>query len=194
MPREKKIISPKTTAQRLDSLIKSARNKMRKDRELKTDLTRLPTLTWLMFLKFVDDMERVHEDEAVLAGEPYRLLIDAPYRWRDWAADPAGITGPDLLSFINGEQCVRADGTQGPGLFAFLRSLRGNGAGRQRRDVVSAVFRDLRNYATSGYSLRRLMLARSNLCRRPRGSWEAIAARSGISRARKSRRFVSPIS
>ena len=154
MPREKKIITPKTTAQRLDSLIKSARNKMRKDRELKTDLTRLPTLTWLMFLKFVDDMERVHEDEAVLAGEPYRLLIDAPYRWRDWGADPAGITGPDLLSFINGEQSVRADGTQGPGLFAFLRGLRGNGAGRQRRDVVSAVFRDLRNYATSGYVLR----------------------------------------
>jgi type I restriction enzyme M protein len=154
MPPEKKIKPAKTTAQRLDSLIKSARNKMRKDRELKTDLTRLPTLTWLMFLKFVDDMERVHEDEAVLAGEPYRLLIDAPYRWRDWAADPAGITGPDLLSFINGEQSVRADGTQGPGLFAFLRSLRGNGAGRQRRDVVSAVFRDLRNYATSGYVLR----------------------------------------
>lgn len=154
MPREKKINTPKTTAQRLDSLIKSARNKMRKDRELKTDLTRLPTLTWLMFLKFVDDMERVHEDEAVLADAPYQLLIDAPYRWRDWAADPAGITGPDLLSFINGEQAVRADGTQGAGLFAYLRGLRGNGVGRQRRDVVSAVFRDLRNYATSGYVLR----------------------------------------
>jgi len=154
MPREKKTKAPKTTAQRLDSVIKSARNKMRKDRELKTDLTRLPTLTWLMFLKFVDDMERVHEDEAVLAGEPYRNLIDPPYRWRDWAADPGGITGPDLLAFINGERTVRSDGTQGPGLFAYLRSLRGNGEGRQRRDVVSAVFRDLRNYATSGYVLR----------------------------------------
>lgn len=153
-PREKKDKAPKTTAQRLDSVIKSARNKMRKDRELKTDLTRLPTLTWLMFLKFVDDMERVHEDEAVLAGETYRSLIDPPYRWRDWASDPAGITGPDLLSFINGEQTVRSDGTQGAGLFAYLRSLRGNGQGRQRRDVVSAVFRDLRNYATSGYVLR----------------------------------------
>jgi type I restriction enzyme M protein len=154
MAYEKKTASPKTTAQRLDSLIKSARNKMRKDRELKTDLTRLPTLTWLMFLKFLDDMERVHEDEAVLAAEPYRPLIDPPYRWRDWAADPAGITGPDLLSYINGEQAIRADGTQGAGLFAFLRSLRGDGQGRQRRDVVSAVFRDLRNYATSGYVLR----------------------------------------
>lgn len=154
MQREKKTKAPKTTAQRLDSVIKSARNKMRKDRELKTDLTRLPTLTWLMFLKFVDDMERVHEDEAVLAGEPYRNLIDPPYRWRDWAANPAGITGPDLLAFINAERTVRSDGTQGPGLFAYLRSLRGNGEGRQRRDVVSAVFRDLRNYATSGYVLR----------------------------------------
>ncbi|ABS66037.1 N-6 DNA methylase [Xanthobacter versatilis] len=155
LPREKKKDKvPKTTAQRLDSVIKSARNKMRKDRELKTDLTRLPTLTWLMFLKFVDDMERVHEDEAVLAGETYRSLIDPPYRWRDWASDSAGITGPDLLSFINGEQTVRADGTKGPGLFTYLRSLRGNGEGRQRRDVVSAVFRDLRNYATSGYVLR----------------------------------------
>jgi type I restriction enzyme M protein len=153
-PREKKDKAPKTTAQRLDSVIKSARNKMRKDRELKTDLTRLPTLTWLMFLKFVDDMERVHEDEAVLAGETYRTLIDPPYRWRDWASDPAGITGPDLLSFINGEQTVRSDGTQGAGLFAYLRSLRGNGQGRERRDVVAAVFRDLRNYATSGYVLR----------------------------------------
>jgi len=154
-PREKKKDkAPKTTAQRLDSVIKSARNKMRKDRELKTDLTRLPTLTWLMFLKFVDDMERVHEDEAVLAGDTYRSLIDPPYRWRDWASDPAGITGPDLLSFINAEQTVRSDGTQGAGLFAYLRSLRGNGQGRQRRDVVSAVFRDLRNYATSGYVLR----------------------------------------
>lgn len=154
-PREmKRNKAPKTTAQRLDSVIKSARNKMRKDRELKTDLTRLPTLTWLMFLKFVDDMERVHEDEAVLAGETYRNLIDPPYRWRDWASDPAGITGPDLLSFINGEQAVRGDGTQGAGLFTYLRSLRGNGQARQRRDVVSAVFRDLRNYATSGYVLR----------------------------------------
>lgn len=154
-PREKKKDkAPKTTAQRLDSVIRSARNKMRKDRELKTDLTRLPTLTWLMFLKFVDDMERVHEDEAVLAGETYRTLIDPPYRWRDWASDSAGITGPDLLSFINGEQTVRADGTKGPGLFTYLRSLRGNGEGRQRGDVVSAVFRDLRNYATSGYVLR----------------------------------------
>ena len=154
MPREKKITTPKTTAQRLDSLIKSARNKMRKDRELKTDLTRLPTLTWLMFLKFVDDMERVHEDEAVLAGEPYRLLIDAPYRWRDWAADPAGITGPTCSRSSTASSPFAPTARKAQVCSPFSAALRGNGAGRQRRDVVSAVFRDLRNYATSGYVLR----------------------------------------
>ena len=92
--------------------------------------------------------------EAVLAGREYRPLIDPPYRWRDWAADPAGISGPDLLAFIGGERTTRPDGTEGPGLFAYLRNLRGNGAGRERRDVIAAVFRELKSYATSGYVLR----------------------------------------
>lgn len=154
MARPPKTDAPKTTAQRLDAIVKSARNRMRTDRELRTDLTRLPTLTWLMFLKFVDDMERVHEDEAALAGRPYRPLVEPPYRWRDWAADPAGISGPDLLAFIAGEQATRPDGSKGPGLFAYLRGLRGNGEGRERRDVIAAVFRELKCYATSGYVLR----------------------------------------
>ena len=154
MARQKTAVAPQTTAQRLDSVIKSARQKMRKDRELKTDITRLPTLTWLMFLKFLDDLETLQADEAVLANNPYHDLIEAPYRWRDWGRDPAGITGPDLLSFINDDLCIRPDGTKGPGLFRYLRDLRSDGNGTARRNVISAVFRDLRNYATSGYVLR----------------------------------------
>jgi type I restriction enzyme M protein len=48
--------TPKTTAQQLGSLIKSARDIMRKDKGLNGDLDRLPMLTWVMFLKFLDDM------------------------------------------------------------------------------------------------------------------------------------------
>ena len=143
-----------TTAQRLDSVIKSARNKMRKDRELRTDLTRLPTLTWLMFLKFLDDLEAVQADEAVMAGAGYQELIEAPYRWRDWGADPGGITGPDLMKFINDDSCTRPDGTTGKGLFRYLRDLRADRPGTERRGVIAAVFTDLRNHATSGYVLR----------------------------------------
>ncbi len=47
--------TPKTTAQQLSALIKSARDIMRKDKGLNGDLDRLPLLTWIMFLKFLDD-------------------------------------------------------------------------------------------------------------------------------------------
>src|SRR6516162_2541995 len=89
-----------TTAQSLGSLIKSARDVMRKDKGLNGDLDRLPMLTWIMFLKFLDDLERLHEDEAALAGETFHTAIYKPYRWRDWAAVDDGITGPDLIRFI----------------------------------------------------------------------------------------------
>src|SRR5579859_2125228 len=89
-----------TTAQSLGSLLKSARDIMRKDKGLNGDLDRLPLLTWLMFLKFLDDSERQREEEAELSGVPFRPAIEPPYRWRDWAADPAGITGPELRQFV----------------------------------------------------------------------------------------------
>src|SRR5258707_1103407 len=57
---------PATTAQALGSLIKSARDIMRKDKGLNGDLDRLPLLTWIMFLKFLDDLEQQREDEAQL--------------------------------------------------------------------------------------------------------------------------------
>ena len=72
-----------TTAQRLDSIIKSARKIMRKDKGLNGDLDRLPMLTWIMFLKFLDDMERIEEERAELAGKDYRPIIEPPYRWRN---------------------------------------------------------------------------------------------------------------
>src|SRR5436305_12544108 len=92
---------PKSTAQQLASVIKSCRDIMRKDKGLNGDLDRLPMLTWIMFLKFLDDTEIVREEEAELAGKRFRPAIDAPYRWRDWASKPEGITGSELIAFIN---------------------------------------------------------------------------------------------
>ncbi|WP_211371339.1 HsdM family class I SAM-dependent methyltransferase [Paracoccus limosus] len=143
-----------TTAQRLDSIIKSARKIMRKDKGLNGDLDRLPMLTWIMFLKFLDDMERIEEERAELAGKDYRPIIEAPYRWRDWAAEVDGITGPELLSFLTAEKAERPDGTKGVGLFAYLRALRGDNGRRERRDVIATVFQGFTNRMESGYLLR----------------------------------------
>ncbi len=68
-------------------------------------MDRLPLLTWVMFLKFLDDLEVVHEEEADLDGKPYQPIIEAPYRWRDWAAREDGITGDELLAFISQDDC-----------------------------------------------------------------------------------------
>jgi type I restriction enzyme M protein len=154
MARSKKKQAPKTTAQRLDSIIKSARKIMRKDKGLNGDLDRLPMLTWIMFLKFLDDMERLQEDEASLAGRQFEHAIESPYRWRDWAAKHDGITGPDLIKFIVADETRLPNGKKGPGLFAYLRSLRGLNGGRDRRDVIATVFRGLSNRMESGYLLR----------------------------------------
>ena len=122
---------------------------MRKDKGLSTDLERLPMLTWIMFLKFLDDMERVEQVNAELAHVDYQPVVDPPYRWRDWAAPPDGLTGSDLLVFLANEETERPDGTQGPGLFTYLRGLRGG-----RRDVIATVFQGLSNRMESGYLLR----------------------------------------
>ena len=149
----KRVEQPLTTAQKLGSVVKSARDIMRKDKGLSGDLDRLPMLTWVMFLKFLDDMETVREEEATLAGERYRPAIEPPYRWRDWAARPDGITGPELLAFVNQEEAVRPDGTRGPGLFAYLRGLQGANGG-DRRDVIATVFSGISNRMINGYLLR----------------------------------------
>src|SRR2546425_13185003 len=80
----KKNQQPLTTAQQLGSIVKSARDIMRKDKGLNGDLDRLPMLTWVMFLKFLDDMEQIREQEATMQSKTFRPAIERPYRWRDW--------------------------------------------------------------------------------------------------------------
>ena len=153
MARNQKSSQPLTTAQRLSSIVKSCRDIMRKDKGLNGDLDRLPMLTWIMFLKFLDDMEQIREQEAKMAGKRFRRAIEPPYRWRDWAAKEDGITGDELISFVNNEEAVRPDGTKGAGLFAYLRGLQGANGG-DRRDVIATVFKGTINRMINGYLLR----------------------------------------
>jgi len=159
MPRTKKSKTdpqPQTTAQQLGRLIKSARDVMRKDKGLSTDIDRLPLLTWVMFLKFLDDMEQIEESKAKMRSERSRPAVEPPYRWRDWAAQADGITGPELLAFVNQDEAVRPDGKRGPGLLAYLRGLQGGGesSAARRRRVIATVFKDITCRMLSGYLLR----------------------------------------
>jgi type I restriction enzyme M protein len=154
-PRKAK--TPLTTRENLSALIGTARKILRKDKGLNGDVDRLPLLTWVMFLKFLDDLETRHEEESELDGKPYQAIIEAPYRWRDWAAREDGISGDELLAFIGQDTAVRADGTKGKGLFAYLRGLGGSGEKGSQREVVANVFKGIQNRMVSGYLLRDIL-------------------------------------
>lgn len=152
-------LTVQTTAQSLGALLKSARDIMRKDKGLNGDLDRLPLLTWIMFLKFLDDLEIQREEEAKLGSKKFRAAVEAPYRWRDWAAKSDGLTGDELLAFINQDETALPQGPndsknrRGPGLFAYLRTLTSSN-GDNRRDVIATVFKGVDNRMKSGYLLR----------------------------------------
>jgi type I restriction enzyme M protein len=111
---------------------------MRKDAGLSTDVDRIPQLSWILFLKAFDDLEK----ERTLLDANYREAIEKPYRWRDWASEEEkGRTGDDLINFVNSE------------LFPYLRGLVGVDE-KDQRTVIAEVFREIYNSMRSGYLLR----------------------------------------
>ncbi len=99
----------------------------------------------------IDFSIAVVEAKSAYAGRRFKSSVEPPYRWRDWAAKEDGITGDELIAFINNEEAVKPDGTKGPGLFAYLRSLHGANGG-DRRDVIATVFRGTINRMVNGFS------------------------------------------
>ena len=155
---KKKVDKPvviETPAQRLSGIIKTCRNTMRKDKGMNGDGDRLPMLTWIMFLKFLDDNEQLQELTATLEGKTYKPAIEKPYRWRDWAKDKA-LTGDDLINFISNEKVKLADGTETTGLFYYLRALQSE-TGTERKDVIANVFKGVVNRMINGYLLREVI-------------------------------------
>jgi len=171
---------PVTTAQRLSSMIKPARDIMQKDKGMNGELDRLPQFTWILFLKLLDDVEKVREAEAFLQGtvDKYKPLIESPYRWRDWAADDRGMSGYDLLKFINNDEVTLPDGTKSPGLFAYLRSLQ-SATGRDREKEDTKDLLSLGNNLT--FSQLSITQENSTTFIRSSATGEILAALNGVS-------------
>src|SRR3954471_11870791 len=89
MSKTKQPPQPQSPQAKLAAVIKTARDAMRKDAGLNGDLDRIPQLAWILFLRAFDALEQNRE----VTEANYRPAIEAPYRWRDWAADPNGRTG-----------------------------------------------------------------------------------------------------
>ena len=122
------------------NIVKSIQDIMRQDVGVDGDAQRISQLCWMFFLKIIDDQDQ----ELELMKDGYASPIPKKYQWRTWAADPEGITGDELLSFVNDE------------LFPTLKELPG-AAKDGRRRVVRDVFQDAYNYMKSGQLMRQVV-------------------------------------
>jgi type I restriction enzyme M protein len=151
----------------LSTTIKSVRNIMRKDKGVDGDAQRIGQLVWLLFLKIWDDRER----ELELVEDDFKSpLVDvrwkengetrraADLRWSAWARDPEGITGDELLAFV--------DKTLFPALKNIEVGIRVDGEGakakaaerlRSRRMLLKSVFEDSYQYMKKGTLLRQVI-------------------------------------
>jgi type I restriction enzyme M protein len=123
------------------NMVKSIQDVMRQDAGVDGDAQRISQLCWMFFLKILDDQDTQLE----LMDPAYTSPLPVELRWSAWAANPEGMTGDDLLSFINNQ------------LFPELKSLSAAGSQAHRQRVVRAVFEDAYNYMKSGQLLRQVV-------------------------------------
>jgi type I restriction enzyme M protein len=118
--------------------VKSIQDIMRQDSGVDGDAQRLSQLTWLFFLKIIDDQD----EELELTKDNYVSPIPEQFQWRTWASDPEGLTGDGLLEFVNEE------------LFPSLKDI---SLISDRARTVRDVFEDAYNYMKSGQLLRQVI-------------------------------------
>lgn len=126
----------------ISSVVKSIQDIMRKDAGVDGDAQRLGQLSWLLFLKIFDAQEEILEFEQ---EDAYKAPIPQKYLWRNWAADPEGITGEELLNFVNWE------------LFPKLKDMAAPIRSNPRGFVAKEAFSDAFNYMKNGTLLRQVI-------------------------------------
>ena len=108
--------------------------------------------SWMLFLKYLDDLEVERAMEAELRGQPYSHIIDARHRWSAWAAPKkadgsfdhdTAMTGDDLIVYVNQT------------LFPYLQGFKERAASPDTIEYkIGEIFGEIRNKFQSGYSLR----------------------------------------
>lgn len=127
-------------------------NVLRQEAGCTTELDYTEQTSWLIFLRYLDDLERGREMDAGLEGKPFEYLIDKAHRWSTWAVPktPEGeidhdaqLVGDDLIEFVEGD------------LFPYLEGFRERASGPDTIEYkIGQIFSEIKNRFSSGYSLR----------------------------------------
>ena len=135
-----------------EQTFKNIDDTLHKDAGCSSELDYVEQTSWMLFLKYLDDLEREKSLAAELMEKEYSYIIDPQYRWDAWAApkDASGqfdhntaLTGSDLMDYVDNE------------LFPYLKSFKQRA---ERPDTIQykigEIFGEIKNKIQSGYSLR----------------------------------------
>lgn len=117
-----------------------------------TELDYTEQTSWMLFLKYLDDLEQERALEAELVGKPYEFIIEDEHRWSRWAAPKKAdgsfdhdkaLTGDDLIDYVNRD------------LFPYLQGFKQRASSPDTIEYkIGEIFGEIKNKFQSGYSLR----------------------------------------
>ena len=127
---------------------------LHKDAGCSSELDYVEQTSWILFLKYLDDLERDRATSAELTGKGYTPIIENAYRWGTWAApklnnghiDHNALTGDDLADFVNNK------------LFPYLKKFKVSALSPDTIEYkIGEIFSELKNRLQSGYNLREVI-------------------------------------
>lgn len=127
---------------------------LHKDAGCSSELDYVEQTSWVLFLKYLDDLEKDKATAAELTGKTYTNIIAPEYQWSVWAApklsdgkiDHNAMTGDDLVDFVNGK------------LFPYLKKFKTSAESAGTIEYkIGEIFSELKNRIQSGYNLREVI-------------------------------------
>ena len=125
---------------------------LHKDAGCSSELDYIEQTSWVLFLKYLDDLERERKTAAELTGKAYSSIIASEYQWNVWAMPKNGngkldhhkaLTGDDLTGYVNNK------------LFPYLKKFRTTAESAGTIEYkIGEIFSELKNKVQSGYNLR----------------------------------------
>jgi len=138
-----------------EQTFKNIDDKLWKDAGCSSELDYVEQTSWILFLKYLDDLEKTRELEAQLNGTQYAPILKPEFRWDAWAAPRNGngkidhnrtITGDDLIAFVNTK------------LFPYLQQFKQSAPNPNTIEYkIGEIFGEIKNRIQSGYNLREVI-------------------------------------
>lgn len=144
-----------------DHIFKNIDDALRQEAGCTTELDYTEQSSWILFLKYLDDLERDRAVKAELEGKPYSHIIDKKHQWSAWAVPKKkdgtpdrdkAMTGDDLVEFVNND------------LFPYLRGFKQRAASPDTIEYkIGEIFSEIKPRFNSGYTLRDVLEATDQL-------------------------------